>query len=95
MLSNHMYQDVHFNYKVLWHPKKCSSFYKPAHHLKCVQLLSSTANIFMYLLYMSTSVTADALCYVTQCYHCTPESLSSAGGLYYFCILPKLSITSG
>jgi len=23
MVSNHMYQDVHFIYKVLWHPKMC------------------------------------------------------------------------
>ena len=46
-------------------------------------------------IYMSTAVPADALCYVIQCHHYTPKGLSLTGGLYYFCILPNLSITSG
>ena len=33
-------------------------------------------------------------CYVTQCQQYTPECLSWTAGLYYFCILPKLSNTS-
>jgi len=46
-------------------------------------------------MYMTTAVSADTLCYVIQCYHYTPEGLSSAGGLYYFCILPKLLLLLG
>ena len=38
---------------------------------------------------------ADAHCYVMQCYHHTPKSLSQTGGLYYFSILPMLSIAYG
>jgi len=35
-------------------------------------------------MYKSTAVLADALCYVTQCYHYKPEGLFSSQGLYYF-----------
>ena len=53
--------------------------------------------IYLFLIcsaqsHMSTAVPADAHCYVTQCYRHTPEGLSWTGGLYYFCLLSKLSI---
>ena len=57
--------------------------------------LAPTLNITNCHMYMCKVVPADAQCYVTQCHHCTPEGLSSTGGLYYFCILLQLSITSG
>jgi hypothetical protein len=44
---------------------------------------------------MSTAVPADAQCYVTQCYHYTPECLSSAEKPCYICVLSTLSFIDG
>jgi len=76
-------------------PRCVCLFYRPAHHRNWLQLLTPTLNITYCHLYMSKVVPADLLCYVTHCLQCTTECLSWRGGLYYFCILPKISITSG
>jgi hypothetical protein len=44
---------------------------------------------------MSTAVPADAQCYVTQCYHYTLESLTSAEKSCYICVLSTLSVIGG
>jgi len=76
-------------------PQCICPFYTPAHHMNWLQLLTPTLNITNCHMYMSTVVPADAQCYVTQCHQYTPECLSWTEGLYYFCILPDLSNTSG
>jgi len=57
--------------------------------------LAPTQNITICHMYMSTVVPADAQCYVTQCYHYTPEGLSWRERPSCFRILPKLYIISG
>jgi hypothetical protein len=55
-------------------------FYRTAHHMKWLQLLTPTLNITNCHIYMSTAVPADAQCYVTQWYHNTPEGCPEQKG---------------
>ena len=77
-------------------PKYVCSFYRPSHHTKWLQLLAPSLNITNCDMYMSTALTVDTLCYVTQCYYYIPDVLylKERQNYSYISELPNSSITS-
>jgi len=95
MVSNPLYCDAHFMSEAMWHAKMCLSVLQSSTPHELTAAADTHTEHNQCHMYLSKIVRADAQCYVTQFHIYTPECLSWKEGLYYFCILLKLSFISG
>lgn len=95
MVSNHMYQDVHFKYKVLWHPEMCFSFYKTVHYLHWLQLtgIHTEHNLLPHVHDHSCICRYTVLCYTVLPLYTRRLILSRRAVLLLY--TPKVTVTSG
>jgi hypothetical protein len=95
MVSSHMYQDVHFISKTLCSPKNCLFIlqFSTPHELSAFAVIHIEHNQLPYVHVHSCTCRCTVLCYTVLPLH-TRRLILNTVGLYYFCIIPKLSITS-
>jgi hypothetical protein len=93
MVSNHLY--YYFISEATWHTKMCLSVLQTStpHELAAVADTHTEHNQLPHVHVHSCTCRCTVLCYTVLPVHI--RWLSSTAWLYYFCILPKLSNTSG